>query len=320
MKSTKGTGPLLLPTLSPTERRPLVSVVIATYNMGQYLREAIRSVLNQSVQDVEVIVVDDGSTDATADVMREFSSDTRVSYIYQENAGQTVAKNNGLSRCRGDFIGFCDGDDAWLPGRLDLQLAAFAQDAEVGVVYGALEQMDQNGVTLHPPEERTQHEGRLSGWITGPLFADNFVPFGTALVRRECFETLGCFDEELRMGIDWDLWLRFSMRYKFAYLRQPILRYRVWSGQMSKNWAGRYHFAFMIMAKFQRNFPGALTWRQVNHATAVTLVNRGRYRVEGGHQYLHGFADCIRALLRDPLYFKAYKSIGWILRRLVLRA
>src|SRR4030095_853063 len=102
-------------------RSPSVSVIIATYNSGPYLRAAIGSVLCQSVGDLELIVVDDGSTDGTRELVEQIHDD-RMSYLWQANAGQTSAKNRGVREAKGKFIGFCDGDDYWYPNKLELQL------------------------------------------------------------------------------------------------------------------------------------------------------------------------------------------------------
>src|SRR3569833_1056935 len=217
---------------------PLVSVVIATYNAGAYLREAIESVLAQSVSDLEVIVVDDGSTDPTRELVSQIK-DERLKYFWQANAGQTSAKNHGVQRATGRFIGFCDGDDYWYKDKLELQLPLMAQAPEVGVVYSPADAIDQDGVFL----DKTI-TSPYRGNVTHHLFMSNFVSFGTALVRSECFNRVGGFDSSLRMGIDWDLWLRISVHYQFVFVFKATYAYRIWGGQMSKNWRGRYSSAF----------------------------------------------------------------------------
>src|SRR5262245_26234109 len=120
---------------------PLVSIVIATYNSGSYLREAIDSILRQSIGDLELLVIDDGSTDETRQLVGSIH-DERLTYIWQPNAGQTSAKNHGLRRARGTYIGFCDGDDFWYPNKLELQLPLFERSAQTGVVYSPADMID----------------------------------------------------------------------------------------------------------------------------------------------------------------------------------
>src|SRR5690606_9765500 len=120
------------------------SVIIATYNSGRYLQDAIDSILAQTVPDLELLVIDDGSTDDTRSRVAEIS-DPRLTYIWQRNAGQTAAKNAGVRRARGDFIGFCDGDDYWYGNKLELQLPKFADAPETGVVYSPADTIDEQG-------------------------------------------------------------------------------------------------------------------------------------------------------------------------------
>jgi glycosyltransferase involved in cell wall biosynthesis len=291
---------------------PLVSVVIASYNMGKFLPEAIRSVLNQSMPDLEVHVVDDGSTDDTMARVEEFFGDTRFHYHFQENSGQTAAKNAGLRFCRGTYVGFCDGDDMWPRDRLERQVPAMQANASLGVVYGQSIRIDESGKAAIGADLNPEMAPQ-SGMVTRALFQDNFVPFGAVLVRRQCLEQFGGFDESLRMGIDWDLWLRISTRYEFLYLPYPALYYRVWGGQMSSNWAGRYDHAFRIMSKFIRDNPGALSRSSIRNAYSMTFVGRARARAFHGRQHLAALADCLKALRWQPLNARAYRTMGRVL-------
>jgi glycosyltransferase involved in cell wall biosynthesis/peptidoglycan/xylan/chitin deacetylase (PgdA/CDA1 family) len=280
---------------------PLVSVVIATYNSGIYLQEAIDSILRQSVGDLELLVIDDGSTDDTRQLVAGIR-DERLSYIWQANAGQTSAKNHGLQRARGEYIGFCDGDDYWYPNKLELQLPLFERSAQTGVVYSAAATIDEHGNPLGK-ELAAQYRGD----VTAQLFMANFVPFGTAIVRRRCIEELGPFDSSLAMGIDWDLWLRVSAKYHFDFVAQPTYAYRIWSGQMSKNWRGRYSSAFRIMDKFVRANPGKISPRLRQRAIADTLCNRARARM--GETPLQAIMDGAKATLLDPFAAYSWKTL-----------
>jgi glycosyltransferase involved in cell wall biosynthesis/peptidoglycan/xylan/chitin deacetylase (PgdA/CDA1 family) len=287
----------------PTQQ-PLVSVVIATYNSGIYLQEAIDSILGQSFRDLELLVVDDGSTDDTRALV-DAVSDDRLQYVWQPNAGQTAAKNNGVRRARGEFIGFCDGDDYWYPNKLELQLALFAQSAQTGVVYSPADTIDEFG---NKRDEILPAEYR--GDVTAELFMRNFVSFGTALVRRRCIEQLGAFDDSLAMGIDWDLWLRISARYHFDYVPVSTYAYRIWSGQMSKNWRGRYSSAFRIMRKFVRDNPHAISWNLKRRGFANTYSNRARARM---HEHpLQAVQDGALGLMLDPFERYSWKTLGFV--------
>jgi len=229
--------------------------------------------------------------------------DDRLSYLWQANAGQTSAKNRGVREAKGKFVGFCDGDDYWYPHKLELQLPLFCKSQAVGVVYSAVDTIDANGNFLDQPPSDFYR-----GDVLERLFLSNFVPFGTAVVRRECIEQVGAFDGSLSMGIDWDLWLRISASYEFDYFPGPTYAYRIWPGQMSRNWRGRYTSAFRIMEKFARENPGRISLRLRRKALGNTFANRARARV--AEEPLAAIQDGARAISLDPLDTYSWKTLG----------
>ena len=279
-------------------------MITATYNMGVYVQEAVDSVLAQTHPRVEVIVVDDGSTDGTSAALARYAGDPRVRVIRQENAGQTRAKNRGLEEARGEFIGFCDADDRWRPPKLERQLPHFAAHPGVGVVYGDFAWMDARGAPLATPRWPC-----YSGRITGKLFADNFVHFPTTLVRREALAGAGGFDESLTMGIDFDLWLRISVDWEFLYVPEVFVDYRVWEGQMSHRTGERLENAFRIMHRFLAEHPGALTPAEVRYAWAYTFVTRACWHVRE-RRPLAALADFVRAGRRRPWNTRLWRSMA----------
>ena len=288
-------------------RRGLVSVVIATYNCRRYLGQAIESVLAQTYTDLELHVVDDGSTDGTAEEVARYLGDPRVRYHSQTNMGQTAAKNHGIRKSRGEFIAFCDADDLWLPDKLALQITAFADNPRLGVVYSRAALIEERGVRIaHDRSDEPEHP---SGWVTGALFKMNFIPFGTAIVRRRCLEHAGAFDERYRMGIDWELWLRISVHYQFQFVDVETYAYRVWSGQMSKNWRGRYEHAFRIMREFLDQHPGVIDADTENEAWAHSYTQRARLRSFNSSEYGPALADVLRALRIRPTYRFAWRTV-----------
>ncbi|MEK9500340.1 glycosyltransferase [Gaopeijia maritima] len=170
---------------------PLVSVVIAVFNGERFIREAIRSVLDQGHEALELIVVDDGSTDATAEALAEFSA---IRAVHQDNGGQASALNHGLRLAKGDLFAFNDADDVWTPGRLAIQLEALASDPGLEAVYGHVEQFLEDdapaAVRAGLTPERRVMPSRLHSAM---------------LVRREAFERLGPFRTEIGIGsvVEW---------------------------------------------------------------------------------------------------------------------
>lgn len=284
--------------------QPLVSVVIATYNMGQYLPLAIDSVLNQSWSNLEVVVIDDGSQDDTPEQMTRYEKDTRVRYFPTENRGQPQAKNKGLQESKGDFIAFCDADDLWQPCKLEVQIPYF-ENPEVGVVYSEVSYIDQHG---DPVDKEIPYE-RHSGTVTDKLVIKNFVPFGTAVIRSACLDKDGTFDENLPMGIDWDLWLRYSMNWQFQYVPEATYTYRIWPGQMSKNYIGRYKNAFLILEKFLAAHPDALPKAVQEQAWADMYVSRGMSLATSEKLFVQPLRDVLTGLRYNWLFLPGWKAL-----------
>ena len=288
-----------------TANLPLVSVVIATYNMGQYINQAVDSILTQTWGNLEVIVVDDGSTDNTAQVMAGYNTDSRVRYIKTTNQGQPKAKNLGIQNTSGDYIAFCDADDLWEATKLEVQMPLFA-DPNVGVVYSEVSNIDEhNRRYINTPSEI-----RHSGKITNHMLIENFVPFGTAVIRRSCVEKNGIFDEDFRMGIDWDLWLRYSLDWEFAYTPERTYIYRVWSGQMSTNYRGRYEFATRILNKFISTHGEKLEQKYIKKAWADMHIREGVIYARNEKLFLMPLRKILYGLWLDPMKIYGWKSLA----------
>ena len=212
-------------------QKGLVSVVIPNYNYAVFLPEAIDSVLGQSYREIEVIVVDDGSTDGSQEILHGYSGHIRV--IRQENQGVASARNNGVAASRGEFIAFLDADDAWLPAKAERQVEAFLENPEVGLVHVGVENIDETGKAIG-----TRTEGR-SGWVADDLlvFSSPVILGGGSgfMVRREIFEELHGFDTRMTTSADWDLCYRVSVSRPVAFLPDVLLRYRIHGSNMHGN-------------------------------------------------------------------------------------
>lgn len=282
-------------------KAPLVSVVTATYNMGQYLRGAIDSVLTQDWPAVEVILVDDGSTDNTAQALEAYADEPRVTVIRQVNAGQTKAKNAGLRAARGEFVGFCDADNVWLPGKLRRQVSVLQANPSAGVVYGDVTLIGPAGESLPTPRVT-----RWGGRITGRLLADNFVTFNTTLAPRRVLEEFGGFDESLRMAIDYDLWLRVSTKYEFLYLPETFVQYRIWGGQMSHRTGERLDSYFRLLERFLERYPDSVSRADVAGAYAHTYVTRAIWRAREGDRAA-AWRDLLLACRHRPVDIRLWR-------------
>jgi glycosyltransferase involved in cell wall biosynthesis len=207
---------------------PVVSVVIPCYNGRKYITGAIDSVLAQTAGPVEVVVVDDGSTDDSAAVVERYCGEKPVKLIrHGENRGIAAARNTGVRACRSRVIGFLDQDDLWREDKVELQLAAFAAAGgdDVGVVFANTRLLDENGSSraVRPPRV-PRHVDRFGpDDLIASLFRKNYVPIGSALIRRECFESVGFLDETIRSGSDdFEFLVRVASRYRFVHIALPL--------------------------------------------------------------------------------------------------
>jgi len=211
----------------------LTSVVLPTFNRAALLGRAIESVLGQSQRDLELIVVDDGSTDGTADVVGRFA-DQRIRYLRQPaNRGQAAARNEGVRHARGALLAFQDSDDVWLPSKLERFLAAFASaDAAVGVVYSDMTRVWLDGRAEYHRSPSVVR-GRL---LDSPACFYQVAGLGiqATVIRRWCFERAGGFNERLRCFEDLDLFIRLSRRHDFVHIEAPLTEYHQTAGSVSE--------------------------------------------------------------------------------------
>jgi len=222
-----------------------VSVVVPAYNAEQWIGETLSSILAQTMLPVQVIVIDDGSTDSTADVVRSFG--TRVQYAYQENAGAGAARNLGLRLAIGEYIAFLDADDLWLPEKIEKQLLLFEKQPDLMWAYS-----DSYIFPDGRPETLTrvsQYNELPSGWIHDALLLCDFIASPTPLVRRSVFAVVGSFLVSTAGVEDWDMWLRISRRYPVGVIPEPLAKYRLRRSSKSHSVSPllRFHEAMLVV-------------------------------------------------------------------------
>lgn len=208
---------------------PKVSVIIPTYNRASMLKEAIQSVLDQTYTDYEIIVIDDGSTDSTREVVDGLKQRSgRVTYLYQENKGRSAARNHGINLATGNYIAFLDADDKFLPQKLYTQVHALDDKPEYGMTYSYSIAINERGRILR--EGGNPAKIRLSGWIYPELLfiKGTIITTPTVMVRASVLREIGGFDETMHTCEDLDLWRRIARRYKVFQIEEPlsVVRYR----------------------------------------------------------------------------------------------
>ncbi len=212
-----------------TTGTPIVSVIIPTFNRGWVIREAIDSVLNQAFGSFELIVVDDGSTDNTRDILAEYKD--RITLIKQRNRGVSAARNRGMDTASGKFIAFLDSDDLWLPQKLNRQIEFFDSNPEA-LICQTQETWLRDGVRVNPGKRHR----KISGMIFEPSLRLCLVSPSAVMIKRALFDEVGFFDESLPACEDYDMWLRVGYKHPIFLIDRPLIIKRGGhADQLSKN-------------------------------------------------------------------------------------
>jgi GT2 family glycosyltransferase len=262
---------------------PKVSVIIPTYNRSELVREAIASVLAQSFSDFELIVVDDGSEDGTAEVVRAFPD---VRYVYQLNCGVSAARNHGVSLSTGELIAFLDSDDLWQPCKLEQQVAFFVEHIEAQICQTE-EIWLRNCVRVNPHNKHRK--------VGGDIFARSLelclVSPSAVMMRRELFGRIGGFDETLLACEDYDLWLRIAATTPIHLIETPLVIKRGGhADQLSHQFWGMDRFRIKALCKLLRSTALSDEQRQqtehVLQKKCTILAEGARKRGQDGKPYL----------------------------------
>ncbi|MBY3167864.1 glycosyltransferase family 2 protein [Rhizobium laguerreae] len=194
---------------------PTVSVIIPTYNRARFIREAIESVFSQTYRDFELIVIDDGSTDETAKIVRALV-DNRLNFIRQENRGRSAARNRAIALARGRYIAFLDSDDMYLPDKLAQQVDYMDSHPEDGMIYTSAMCIDGDGNPLNSQRYEAWADGEIYKQVA--FFQPVTITLPTVMVRREVLNAVGGFDEAMDRFEDTDLWRRIAKHYRVGIL------------------------------------------------------------------------------------------------------
>lgn len=238
-----------------------VSVIIPTYNRAHFLAEAIQSVLDQTFTDFELIIVDDGSTDNTEDIVMKFK-DPRIRYINQENSGVSAARNTGIKASDGEYIAFLDSDDIWLPQNLDFKVKLLDARPEIGLVCSDAYFYDSySGAILG----RRWHDRTFHGWVDDVLTATQepvkemftrgcFITPQASVIRHSVFNQAGYFDESLQNHEDWDLFVRIARIFSIETIDIPLLKIRRHNDSLSADWDKMYLGAVTVLNKAKSSY------------------------------------------------------------------
>lgn len=258
--------------------RPAVSVIIPTFNRLALLREALDSVAAQTFRDFEVIVVDDGSTEAIAEGVATHATSPRV--IRQPNAGPAAARNRGIAAANADVVAFLDSDDLWLPGKLATYVDRMKREPDEPIWYGPMQPIKRDGRRV---PGRTKP--CMGGCIAEALFHSSFVHVPTVVCRKSLLTDVGCFDESLPVCEDYDLWLRLSVKTRFGLIEEPLALRRLHDDRLSKSQMSRNLDvkARVLSAFFESGIADAkLNRRRAEERLAKVYFAAGRAALRSG--------------------------------------
>ena len=302
-----------------TAALPRISVIVPCYNAERYIGATLHSIYAQQWPDLEVIVVDDGSSDHSVEVVARLFP--QVIVAKQGNSGVAAARNKGISLASGELIAFVDADDYWLPGKLRLQWEALAAHGSARMAYGAWvvwECMDPgpDAAYLAGIAELAGFRDRWSGpsgWIYPQLLLDCEVWTSTVLAFRSLYDEIGVFDTALRIGEDYDLWLRASRVTEIIRVAQPTALYRMHGANITRKAPGENHQAAVIMralARWGYVSPDGRRARPVDvaHALARTWRNFATSQLAVGNQGA-AWRGAVRAIRCEPAHAGGWKML-----------
>ena len=286
---------------------PKVSIITPTFNRAEFIEQAVSSVLGQTYANFELLIVDDGSTDNTRDLLEPALTDSRVRYFRQENQGQSVARNRALSVAKGDFVCFLDSDNYWPAEKLKKQIELFTQQPDYDVVYGDIIVIDEMG-----REVTRKNMSRYSDDIARYMIRDNCVSMNTAMARSRCFDELGAMSGKRRVADDYELWLRFSAKFRFRYVPEFFAYYRVMDDQISSDKTRRFDSNWQIINDFRRDFPDAMSEQEFDSGFAAFHSRKARYLASQGDRS-EALVELLKAIRLQPLRRATWRSLAAVL-------
>ncbi len=283
---------------------PKVSVIIPTYNRADFIKDAVESVLCQTYKDFEIIIVDDGSTDSTKDVLQKFHN--KITYIYKSNGGAASARNVGINHAQGEYIAFLDSDDLWLPERLKFGVQALNSDKDIGLFFS-----DCSRVFNGEKASKTYFDDYkpCAGYMFKQLFMQCFIPTLTVILRKGCFKEAGMFNEELPSCEDYDMWLRISACFKINYIKMPLAIYKTHSKSISyKNFPGP--ILRKVLVKTRVNYKNHIKEFSYAAKRRISMVSCscGWHLMKNG-SYDEAINEAVRALKEDVFNLHGFKLI-----------
>ena len=294
---------------------PLISVVIPVYNGELTIRDTVESVLNQTFSDFELIIINDGSSDSTLDILGGFQ-DLRLKIFSYPNAGLSASRNRGISHACAEMISFIDADDLWTPNKLESQLNSLREHPEAAVAYSWTDFIDERGTLLGYGIHRT-----VNGSVFPRLLEFFFIGSGSnALLRKSVFSEVGEFDETLTSAEDLDMFLRLAARYQFSAVPQPQILYRITDNSMSRNVLRQERETLKVLERAFAQEPGKSFIRLKRNTYAnlyLYLASNALRGVPDRQKGLMATRFIWRAIMSNPLVLGRTRQVATLIFKVI---
>jgi len=307
-----------------SDPKKLVTAIVVVYNGEKYLKDCLQSIIDQDYQPLEILVIDDGSTDSTPTIIKSFGE--RIKYFHQNNAGIARARNKGVELANGHYIAFLDADDIWCQDKIATQISVFERYPQYGVVFGEFNRVgdffhydlyNDLKIELMKPEI----DNDWTGWLYPRMLLDSWVHIITAMVRKDVFYDIGEFNPEQTIGEDYDFWIRTSKKYQMAKIPYPLALYRNNPTSATAKFIER-NFGAEIVTKYLKKYGisdpngGDITRNQIRNRLYELWFVHG-YVARNNKQYQAAVQSFGKALYYAPLKLNTYKNIVYSLFKMM---
>ena len=211
-------------------KKPRVSVCIPAYNHEKYVCQTIRSVLNQGIDDLEIVITDDCSSNSTVSAIKSIDDNRIKLFMHSHNQGPSVAANNNITNSQGEYVCFLSSDDILLPDKIQKQLTVLEENPGIGAVFSHMQYIDEEGSLIDQKVKPLLVPDKREDILRQFFFEGNYLAAPTAMVRRQALDQIGLLDPRLLQTQDFDFWIRLCLRFDIRVIREPLVQYRIRSG------------------------------------------------------------------------------------------
>lgn len=302
------------------ETNKFVTAIVVVFNGEKYLRQCIDSILNQDYQPLEILVIDDGSTDSTMQIIKSYGK--KIRSYHQVNSGIAEARNKGIELANGDYIAFLDADDIWIPGKISTQITVFRKYPHYDVVYGNFKRISASVVNndLETQPMKPEIDKNWSGCLYPRMLMDSWVHIITAMAPKKIFIDVGGFDPDKKIGEDYDFWIRVSKKYKMTKIPYPLALYRDNPSSITARFTERNYGAEIVkkyISKYGLSDPngGEISKKQIRKRLHQLWFMHG-YIARNNGRYPAAARSFIKALKYDLVNLSTYRNILYALYKM----